>query len=254
MIDERTAVSQSPQVYVGFDPGGLGNFGWCVAEATDAQSLCVLESHDENNAKSATDAVLGLTKTKTAKIIAIGIDSPLFWSSEGDRVVDRDVRGAIKRKHCPTLGGTVQNVNSLRGACLAQGILAAHLMREAFPEVQITESHPKALLWLLGLATPDVPVDSIKAKDLHAFVTFPSNGDVSEHQRDAALGAYAAWAMASPCDRWTNLFTREPWPFVPVPPVGYWMPKWTVNRPEERIRDSHPISERCQGAAGRAYG
>ena len=226
MIDERTAVSQSPQVYVGFDPGGKGKFGWCVAEVAGAQSLCVLRSDNENNACSATHAVCKYAKAASAEIIAIGIDSPLFWSFRGDRTVDGIVRGAVKSKDCGTASGTVQNVNSLRGACLAQGILAAHLMREAFPEVQITESHPKALLWLLGLATRDVPVDSIKAKDLHAFVTFPSNGDVSEHQRDAALGAYAAWAMASPCDRWTNLFTREPWPFVPVPPVGYWMPKW----------------------------
>lgn len=225
MIDERATVSQSPQVYVGFDPGGLGNFGWCVAEATDAQSLCVLESRDADNAGSATDAVLKYAKAATAEIIAIGIDSPLFWSSTGDRKVDRIVRDAVRSKGCGTSSGTVQNVNSLRGACLAQGILAAHLMRKAIPGVQITESHPKALLWLLGLATRDVPVDSIKAKDLHAFVTFPSNGDVSEHQRDAALGAYAALAMASRCDRWQDLFAREPSPFVPVPPVGYWMPK-----------------------------
>jgi len=86
------------------------------------------------------------------QLAGAGIDSPLFWVANGDRRVDQAVRAKMQALGARSVWGTVQSVNSLRGACLAQGILAAQLLRSRFPNIRITESHPKALLWLMGFA------------------------------------------------------------------------------------------------------
>jgi hypothetical protein len=108
--------------------------------------------------------------------------------------------------------GTVSHVNSLRGACLVQGVLIARLSRERWPEVPITESHPKALLRL-----------SAQAREFAAGSDLQSIG---EHGRDAALGAYAAHAMVAQSEGWHNLVTQERAPFFPGGSnVAYWFPK-----------------------------
>jgi hypothetical protein len=65
-----------------------------------------------------------------------------------------------------TPSGTVQQLNSPRGAVLVQGLVAAMLLRERVHGLPITETHPKALLWLLGTASParghaDVPLADV---------------------------------------------------------------------------------------------
>ena len=47
---------------------------------------------------------------------------------------------------------------------------------------------------------------------------------LSEHERDAALGALTAWAMVSAAPGWRDIALEEKDVFVPVPPVEYWMP------------------------------
>lgn len=156
-------------------------------------------------------------------IEAAAIDSPLFWVSDGDRQADRTVRDAMRRVGAVNVGGTVQHVNSLRGACLAQGMMTAHILRESLPSIRITESHPKALLWLLKIATAQLPVVKITLNDLADFIHSDSR-ELCEHERDAAIGTVAAWAMLNQQSGWRNLFNDEKKPFAPVSPVEYWMP------------------------------
>ena len=79
--------------------------------------------------------------------LGIGIDSPMWWSAGrgGGRLADKRLRDAYG---IPS--GTVQSVHSLRGAVLAGGALFASLMRGKFPDIKVTESHPKALLKALS--------------------------------------------------------------------------------------------------------
>jgi hypothetical protein len=139
------------------------------------------------------------------------------------RQADKTIREKLKGLGAESPGGTVQEVNSLRGACLAQGIMTAHLLGKSVPAVRITESHPKTLLWLLKVASRRRKPTKVKMSDLRAFVTCESE-ELSEHERDAALGAFAAWAMVTEQAGWRDLFQDEDKPFVPVPPVEYWMP------------------------------
>lgn len=206
-------------VVLGFDPGGQESFGWCVAEAVGSGELTLrdhgLASHAGEAVRKALDSV-----GERSRIKAAGIDSPLFWIADGDRNADKVVRSALRRYRA---GSTVQHVNSLQGACLVQGILTAYLLRQALPAIRITESHPKALLWLLALASKGRPVGEVAMWHLADLVRCDARR-LSEHVRDAALGAVAALAMIEKRVAWCDLYRRETKPFAPISPVEYWMP------------------------------
>jgi hypothetical protein len=207
-------------IYVGFDPGGIGRFGWSVLSG-NAFPLklkgCGVADHAQGACRAAIECA-------GSQIEGVGVDAPLFWNPAGDRLVDQTVRLAIKRRgsHSATVGA----VNSLQGACLIQGILVSILCQsELARTTPITESHPKALLWLLGLATKDRKPDALSFRDLHDYVFSDHPELVSEHERDAALGAVAAFAAHSKKDGWQDLYSQEINPVTPLNPApGYWMP------------------------------
>lgn len=211
-------------VILGFDPGGEGHFGWCVAEATTKGRLRMRASGIKDHAEGAVTAAL---EKAAGNVEAAGIDSPLLWVTDGDRKADKIVRSAIRQFGAKYVDGTVQRVNSLRGACLSQGIMAAHLLRSRLPGIRITESHPKALLWLLRVASQQRAVAEVRISDLGGLIECkPPHPSESDHVRDAALGAVAALAMIERRIDWRNLYGEEEEKnaFTPVSPVEYWMP------------------------------
>ena len=208
-------------MYLGFDPGGAGTFGWCVLEG-DVLPLTVVESGVCNHAHQAISVALEVTGKRT--VAAAGIDAPLFWRSDGDRVVDQQLRKQISRLGAHA--ATVNSINSMRGACLVQGMMTAMLLRQRLgPGVQLTETHPKAGLWLLGIATRPHTPDQVKCSELSAYM----QGDFeqhSEHERDAAFGAMSAFAMNHRLNGWHDLFPVEMDPILTLTqPLGYWMPE-----------------------------
>jgi hypothetical protein len=192
-------------MFAGFDPGGEQAFGWAVLKATP-QGLRFVAGGTVTGAPTAlSQASVVLLEGPTA----IGIDAPLFWVPEGDRNADTLVRRLV----CSAGGqsGTVSHVNSLRGACLVQGVLIARLSHTHWPSARMTEAHPKALLRVAAAA--------------RAFVGAPELQAVSEHVRDAALGAYAAHALVAQCAGWHDLATQERARFFPGgTEVAYWFP------------------------------
>lgn len=157
------------------------------------------------------------------EIAGVGIDSPLYWASEGDRRADKLIRSEMKRLGAKHVGGTVQQVNSLRGACLVQGIMTAQILRSTLSSIRITETHPKALLWLISVANLNLPAVDVRMSHLASLIC-GGNDSISEHERDAALGAIAAWSMVINAKGWRDLYMMEDKPFVPISPVEYWMP------------------------------
>src|SRR5207247_8462350 len=103
-------------------------FGWCVLEADSGLlPLAMISSGLVNSAAEALAAAKAVCGLRCPQ--GVGIDGPLFWVAHGDRGADRLVREAVKRAGSKQAGGTVQQVNSLRGACIAQSVLVAHLSR-----------------------------------------------------------------------------------------------------------------------------
>jgi predicted nuclease with RNAse H fold len=191
---------------IGFDPGGKGAFGWAVL-AVDASGQCLgLRCGVESTAPDAIDrAQAALSSAPTG----VGIDAPLYWVERGDREVDRHIRRRVL--DAGGSAGTVSAINSLQGACVAQGIICARLARASWSSALITEAHPKALLRI--------------HPEAGKFVDRWVPGSVSTHERDAALAAYAAWQGARGNASWRNMICMDLKPFFPAgSEVSYWFP------------------------------
>jgi hypothetical protein len=80
--------------------------------------------------------------------------------------------------------------------------MIGHLLRQKWHELPISESHPKALLWLAKIASPTVHHGNVLLGAI-PLLTAPPGLQAMEHQRDAAISALSAWAMI-----------RRPWPGV----------------------------------------
>lgn len=103
-------------------------------------------------------------------------------------------------------------------------MLAALELRERFPDLPITESHPKALRWLLP--------------SLFEFE------DRSEHERDAMLATVSAWAAFNRPADWEDLFAHEENAFTPVSmPVLYIMPNVSRNKLKHDLKPGAGIDE-----------
>lgn len=212
------------EIYLGFDPGGKKCFGWAVC-SPEAHILRVLNFGKANDAMSAICEALS-TISNEETIIGVGIDAPLFWAENGKRDVDKMIRNAIQKLGAPFPAGTVQEINSLRGSCLVQGILTAHFLHQRFPDIAITEAHPKALLYLMGIASQKRNHADVILSDLSKYID--CNHNCGEDERDAILGAITAFAQREKREDWRNLFENEKHPILPFDyTVGYWMP-WSL--------------------------
>ena len=210
--------------YLGFDPGGDRKFGWCACSPSSDGGLQLIAAGNASHAKGAFDAALAAVPNNKSPTAA-GIDAPLYWVADGGRRSDSIVRDAIGRAGAPNRSGTVQHFNSLQGSCVIQGMLLAKLLRSRYPALPVTEAHPKALLWLLGLASTDRPANTITAEAVCSFEGRQFPRGLSEHARDAVLGAITAKAMATKESGWTDLLPTDNDAVRAVEgPLGYWMP------------------------------
>jgi hypothetical protein len=212
------------KVFLGFDPGGEGRFGWAVATDLDDR-LNVVATGIADHAKGAMDQSLKALP-EGGSVVGAGIDAPRFWVMDGGREADHLVRSAIGILGAISPRGTVQHFNSLRGACVIQGLLILKLLRREYPNLPITEAHPKALLWLLGIARKGHDLKLIKARDIKG-VTIEGDGLRPEDERDAILGAFTAHMMIRRKSDWVDLlkYERRERILAVEPPIGYWMPK-----------------------------
>ena len=192
--------------FVGFDPGGNKAFGWAVAQSTSFG----LELLDTGICNSAPEAVLAADEVSGIAPTCFATDAPLFWVSSGDRQADKIVRRLV----CSAGGqaGTVSHVNSLRGACLVQGMQVTRLASARWPNAKATEAHPKALLL----------VDRVAREFTHRIADLVK----TEHERDAAIAAFTAAAFTAGADGWHDLSQLESDPYFPSGTrAAYWFPR-----------------------------
>ena len=205
------------EIFLGFDPGGkggdkeCGNFGWSICQGVAGQFQLL----DTGRAKYAEEVVRRVSRKlpPNPSVLAAGIEAPMFWHKTGDREVDGFLREEAKLRGCPHPWGTIQAVNSLRGACLVQGILLGKdLCKQQWFDAPITEANSKALRWL-------------KPATFYYIQRLTEGEGKSDHERDATLAAYGAWAMHKDLYGWRNLLLDERDPIFPLEAqVSYWMP------------------------------
>ena len=214
-------------VVLGFDPGGEGNFGWAVCNDQD-NGLQVLDAGVADHARGALEKSLKALP-KEGMVVGAGIDAPMFWVFDGSREADRRIRAIIRRLGAPSPGGTVQHFNSLRGACVIQGLLVLKLLRQLYPYLPVTEAHPKALLWFMDIAKKDFGPAMVRLNDIKEI--YVTRAEIrSEDERDAVLGAFTAQAMVRNRSGWEDLleFERDP-VLAEKPPISYWMPEINIS-------------------------
>ena len=176
-------------LYLGFDPGGIGHFGWSICREVAGQLEPPARTGLANNARDALnqvlDAIAPCAVKATVRVLAAGIDAPLLWTMTGGRKTDAILRQALRDKGFPPLklGGTVQSINRLQGSVVAQGpLLVRCLWAAGRNSLLITESHPRVLEHIL----PQAMVQCLTAG---------LNADSGQnHERDATLCAVSAWA------------------------------------------------------------
>lgn len=165
-------MTNEPAFWVGADPGGAGKFGVAILdEQGNARIRCV---------DCADSAVAFVVANLDRAPAGVGVDAPLWWSSglSGDRAADQWLRDTY-----PLGLGAVQAANSLRGAALTQAAMFVQRMREIYPSIPVTESHPKVLLSVLTDGNWEAFADR-----------FGINSPIGtgDHMRDALIGAVAA--------------------------------------------------------------
>ena len=216
-------------IYLGFDPGGAGEFGWCVAqESTESASGLPLIVVKAGIAMHAQEAVCEASHLIPGSALpaAAGIDAPLIWSRGVGRQSEPMLRQQMRNAGCKTAEGTVQHMNSLRGACVAQGMMTAVLLRERFKGIPLSEAHPKAWLWIAEVASQLSPVAEIAVSDLPEWCV-STQRQLHNHERDAAISCLSAWAMVHQPEGWHDLYQSEQQDgiYSPLePPLAYWMP------------------------------
>lgn len=200
-------MSKRGDTWVGADPGGIESFGVALLTPDGAT-----RTWSVNCADDAVEIVLNHIDGVPA---GVGVDAPLWWSSgpAGSRKADEWLRNEHRLS-----GGEVQAINSLRGAALVQGALFAAGMRQHFPEVPVTETHPKAAVKALGLGW-------------QAFFDFFATQGVTwsnDHERDALVSAVAAREGFE--GRWRHDLSSDRYDFEQAPsshwlgPVHYFWP------------------------------
>ncbi|MBT1159073.1 DUF429 domain-containing protein [Aminobacter anthyllidis] len=123
-------------IILGFDPGGEKKFG-CVIMDLEGNSL------DSYIAESVDDAIAWTFKSVGgAQPVAAGIDTLLFWQStkSGWRGADQYLRSAY-----PACRSSILCANGLYGSMSVQGAVLAHRLRQKWPKILLTETHPKVL-------------------------------------------------------------------------------------------------------------
>ena len=151
-------------------------------------------------------------------LLGVGVDAPLWWSSgeSGARHVDRWLRGRY-----PKARNSVMLINSIFGGVLIQGFLFAAELRQRFPDLPVTEAHPKLLMHARKQGFEALARDS--GLMVGPNLVHESNDD----RRDAVVAALAAREGFS--GSWTHdladlrpLCGEQAAPDRALSPVNYW--------------------------------
>jgi len=195
--------------WVGADPGGKGNFGIAILTDDGQPYISCVNCTDE--------AVAFVRRHVDGMPCGVGIDAPLWWASgpSGDRYADQWLR-----KRYGLFGGQVQAANSLRGAALTQAAMFIQRMREIYPAVPVTESHPKALLKALTQDDWEIFSDRFGLKVATA----------KDHERDALIAAISAREGFQ--ERWSHDLSIKRLPSE-QDPHSYWLAPVHYFWPEE---------------------
>ena len=203
--------------YFGYDPGGNGKHGIAAVEVA-SQPV----SAKVHTASDAHQVVRWIRDHCAGSAGGIGIDTLLTWElgKSGWRGAD-----VALRKQYPEVQKSVASSNSLYGSMSVQGPAVALKLRESWPKLGVTETHPKVLYFAL---TGTKYEWSVRSEEMTAWLLrefgLPATPVSNDHEWDALLSACAAWRGFT--GQWaTDLAELGRDPVSPVPRARYFWPE-----------------------------
>lgn len=248
------------EIYLGYDPGGDGALG--VAAINGEQALCATVA-------TAQDAINWLTQQCGQQTpAALGLDTLTLWSTgpAGWRPADRALRQAY-----PVVSNSIVAPNSLYGAMCINGAAAGLTLRQQFPAMLITETHPKVLYsaftgdvydftgnhdgmtqqlagWL-QLAVPAIPTDHawdalISAYAARAWHTKEWTTDL--HQLPANPHESLVWPMGPAAYAWPTAISPAGDAPMPARGIAPKRPRWQVAVDVLHASGHHEVAQQVQ--------
>ena len=170
-------------IVIGYDPGGNGKHGVARATLRDGDILSVTTT----TCNVVEDVVASIVNNETP--LGLGVDTLTCWATghNGWRPADRWLR---QRYDC--VQNSVVAPNSLYGAMSLSGMALLVTVRQAFPDLFVTETHPKVLYYTqfnerYDYTGPNASVMDKRLRQLLAANVAPRN----EHEWDAAISILA---------------------------------------------------------------
>lgn len=212
-----------PKFFLGFDPGGVTlkkrrkdqsppgpppYFG-VAALVLGPPTRCVAA-----RVNSVAAAVRWAAEHCPVTPAGAGIDTLLTWEDGENGWRGQDI---WLRNNYREFRERVASPNSLLGAMSIQGPVLAMRLRERWPGLPITETHPKMLESVLGSDAPDSLRSAIE------FVSRNKDESRNEDEKDAVISAWVA-AKASLTSRTRDLNAEGRNLIRPVPSTTYLWP------------------------------
>jgi hypothetical protein len=199
---------------LGFDPGGADNNGVAILRPGEQPSTMTA------TVASVDHAIDWFAEQASAEFpVGAGIDTFLFWETgpAGWRKADR-----VLQDEYPQVRLSVLSSNSAHGSMAVQGMALAMRLRELYPCIALTETHPKVLHLALRKTRYDWGLDA-NTWLLTNIGCGPECQPANEHEWDALISAWASYQGIT--GRWTrNLAALSMNPLRPAGPVDYWWP------------------------------
>lgn len=170
---------------IGYDPGGNGSHGVALARYVNGE-LISIEVETYNTANSVLDIMLSC-----ADLMAIGVDTLTCWSTgeSGWRPADRWLK-----EHYPITTNSVLSANSLSGSMGLNGMSVLIEARNQFPQVHISETHPKVLYHELSGKKYDYKHLNIEMDELVGNYLGTPIRTKNDHEWDALISIYAVYS------------------------------------------------------------
>ncbi len=167
-------------VIVGYDPGGNNAHGLCLIRYSKGVILNVQVS-THPTAKSIIDEL-----TKINDVIAIGVDTLTCWSTgaSGWRPADRWLKKEYKE-----ITHSIASANSLFGAMGLNGMSVLLSLKERYPEILISEAHPKVLYYELFKKKYDYKQNHQNMDYLLSNILTFSVSTANDHEWDSVISA-----------------------------------------------------------------
>ena len=204
------------ELFLGFDPGGNGNYGVALLAGPRASTATV---------QNIEEAINWTTEACGNSIpIAAGIDTLLHWATGNGGLRSADY---LLKKTYPTVSKSIIAPNSLYGAMTLGGMGLSIQLRRKWPRVQLNETHPKVIFH--ALANRPYPrngiVEAVEWVRQQANCVFDAPVK-NDHELDAILSAWTTRRAIS--ENWQDLSklpSKHGNHIFPVDNVSYFWPK-----------------------------